>query len=182
MSSIAQRMIFGFKDGKVTKFPVEINWDLGWSAADKLEYISRVKNYAEEKYGIIDALDVTTANRSYERGSTLSPHILRYTGTSIPVWDYYKEKAKDKINPPYNHYAFAYYYMYSIFHSNAYGLLRRYDHYFDVFWKPGNGGTQAEECAIMRIIIEQKLHKDFFGTLDGSKGFIEWYENFQENK
>lgn len=175
---MVQRIIFGFDGDGIIELPVEINWDLGFDKAAKLEYINRVCDVAYGRYGLDEVLDVTTANSSVENGKILSPHILKCYGTDLSVSDYYDEHGKARLTPIMQKVAFAYYYMFSICHSTeAYVVFNRYNYFFDIFWKPGNGDTQAYLCVLLKKVIHENKHKEFFKELSntGLIGFKDWF-------
>lgn len=175
---MVQRMIFGFDGNGIVEFPVEINWDLGFDKAAKLEYINRVCDAAYCRYGLDEVLDVTTANSSIENGRILSPHILKCYGGNMSVDAYFSEHGKNTLSPVMQKVAFAYYYMFSVCHNaEAYILFDRYNYFFDVFWKIGGGDTQAYTCVLLKKAIYENKHKEFFKEFSGIGliGFKNWF-------
>lgn len=183
MSGIARRVVFGYDSSNILEFPVEISWDLGWDRDSKLEYIERVKRKVYEQYGVEDALDVTTANSSFENGKLLSPHILRYPGMNMDIVSTMRNGQKNLPSDDVSIITYVYCYMYAICHNeDVFNVFKQYEYFFDVFWKPEDGwNTQARLCVMLKIIIHNKLHHRFFKN-DDAESIIAFRDWFNKNK
>lgn len=168
------------EDDQVRRITKKIEWDLGFTKDAKHIYIQRLENAIHEDFPKANVLEVTSASM-HAYGRALSPIFIEFdNGESMEdAWTRLKQNG-ERVNydgcvwplpaPPV---AFVHYYCKYARHMIP--LIRLVDVFTDVFYNPTKpGGTQAEACAVLKLLDEQDAMK----KIDSLKEFLEWYDMY----
>lgn len=167
---MARRCGFYLADDKVRKVEVDIAWDKGFTFEAKKEYISEIYQQLEE-LGFTGYIDVTSANRTQQRGYLLSPIFIKQNG--VPLEDVYKELTPEMRTPEAKQIFFTWLYI-SNLEDSHWQVIMSHDVFVDVFHRPGEQHTtQAKACAVAKLM--RLTDKVGMLSLDRFAEFVEYY-------
>lgn len=168
------------QDNAVHRITCNIDWNLGFTKEAKHIYIRRLEEEIHKRMPGTQVLEVTSASE-HEYGKALSPIFIKFdNGESMEdAWGRLKANG---VHVNYDGYqwplpapsvAFVHYYCYYAEHMIP--IIRLVDVFTDVFYNPSKeGGTQAEACAILKLLDQQGN----LGKIERLKDFLEWYDEY----